>query len=500
VIPYLSIIEQTASVFKGIFNSPNNNDIILEHHSNIVMPDDDQERNLRKLVASRWDKPIIITTMVQFLETVMSAYGSNLRKFHNMQDAVIIFDEIQSLPTKSIHLFNEVISFLSKILNSTILLCTATQPLLAKTERKNLLLSEEPNLIDWVEDKSKESQRVKIIIEKEYKNLDEFSQFVFDKAEENERVLVIVNTKKVASNVYQKVKAKISSADDKFEIYHLSTAMCSMHRFCVLNKIKKCLKEERKCICISTQLIEAGVDISFPCVIRSLAGLDSIAQAAGRCNRNGESSEPKYVYIVSLRDEKIDKLHDIRIGKETADRIINENINNSETNEYIDYLSKQILDTYYEYYFHQQKNIMDFPVDNYSVYEMLSSNELGKGNYRNRTGKDFNHCLSHCFSSASDAFSVIDNKKQQVVVFYGEAENLIEQYEKTFSLKEKINIIKKLEKLSVSLYGDCQKLLEKGIIFKLDKKYDEFGIMVLHKNYSEEVGVTLEENLDDFIN
>lgn len=104
------------------------------------MPIYDEGKNLKRLADSRWDNPIIITTMVQFLETVMSAKASDLRKFHNMSNSVIIFDEIQSLPIKTVHLFNEVVSFLSKILNTTILLCSATQPLLSQTKKKNLLL------------------------------------------------------------------------------------------------------------------------------------------------------------------------------------------------------------------------------------------------------------------------------------------------------------------------------------------------------------------------
>ena len=133
VIPYLSIIEQTAKSIRDIFNLTQESDIVFEHHSNIIEPANEKESEIQKLSASRWDSPIIITTMVQFLESVMSSKGGKLRKFSHMANSVIIFDEVQSAPIKTIHCFNEVVSFLSKILNSTIILCSATQPTLETT-------------------------------------------------------------------------------------------------------------------------------------------------------------------------------------------------------------------------------------------------------------------------------------------------------------------------------------------------------------------------------
>ena len=159
VIPYLSITTQTAKTFRDVLGLNSDSDVLLEHYSTAGMQRsadvadnassefEDAGEHQRKLAAERWDNPIIVTTMVEFLETVMSARGTKLRKFHNMADSVIIFDEIQSLPMNTINLFNEIVSFLSKITNSTILLCSATQPLLEKTKRENLLLSEKPDLI-----------------------------------------------------------------------------------------------------------------------------------------------------------------------------------------------------------------------------------------------------------------------------------------------------------------------------------------------------------------
>jgi CRISPR-associated endonuclease/helicase Cas3 len=480
VIPYLSIIEQTAKNIRDMFEIEQNSPLLLEHHSNIALSDDDEKKDYQKLAASRWDNPIIITTMVQFLETVMSSRGSKLRKLHNMQDSIIIFDEIQFLPTNTVHLFNEVVSFLSKILDSTILLCTATQPLLGLTERRNLILPDKPYLIDEVEGCFKDLKRTQIVVESE-KCIEDFAHFIIKNAKQNTNCLVIVNTKKYARDLF----TILNKINEGFELMHLSTSMCSTHRFDVIQKIKDNLTKGIKVICVSTQLIEAGIDISFNCVIRAMAGLDSILQAAGRCNRNGESVNVKNVYVVPIKDENLDKLKDIKIGKEITQRIINEN-------PAADFSTQEILNKYYDYYFFQRKNIMDFPTDKgESIYEMLSTNCIGKINYSNKTRNKFNQYIGHAFSSADENYYMIANNTQSVIVYYEESESLIEQYTNVTNIKDKINIIRKLEKFSVSLYRDYElKILTDN--HAIDVIDDEFGLHILDKRYyDQQKGVVL---------
>ena len=485
VIPYLSIIEQTAAEFRKIFDLQDENDIILEHHSGIVMPDDEKEREIRKLASSRWDKPIIITTMVQFLETIMSARGSDLRKFHQMSNSIIIFDEIQSLPVKTIHLFNETVSFLAKICNTTILLCTATQPLLDKTDRKNLLLEDTPELISC--DKMFDEIKRTVIVAVEERDPEAFADFIEEKARKNSDCLAIVNTRKTAREVFDRLKG-ISD----FEVYHLSTSMCSVHRAETITQIKKALESKRRIICVTTQLIEAGVDISFSCVVRASAGLDSVAQAAGRCNRNGESVKPKEVYIIPIKGENLDMLADIKSGKDITGRLIREN-------ESADMLNPDIMEQFYKYYYFNRGNIMDYPVDTGSIYDMLSCNNTGMGNYRNRTGRYCQSIIAQAFHTAAEEFCVIDKKTESVVVLYGEAEKLKDDYNKQpkgIITKEKLNIIRKLEKFNVSLYHwEIGELT--GAIDVLD---EETGIKILDKfHYSRETGVVLETDPSDYI-
>ena len=481
VIPYLSIIEQTASELRKILSLQENSDLILEHHSNIIPPDDEEWQEIRKLATSRWDKPIIITTMVQFLETAMSSKGSELRKFHNMSDSVIIFDEIQSLPIKSIHLFNETVSFLSKLCNSTILLCTATQPLLDKTERANLLLENNPSLVDC--DKAFEDIKRTHILPIEEKDVDGFAAFISGKADICGNCLTIVNTKKSAREVFDKLKNK-----NGFLIYHLSTSMCPAHRNEVIAKIIKIRKEtpDEKIICISTQLVEAGIDFSFSCVVRATAGLDSVAQAAGRCNRNGESENPQNVYVIPLKGENLDKLVDIKSGKEITERLVRENKN-------VDLLDPTIMREFYRYYFYVRKDLMDYPTnDGGTIYDMLSFNNMGLGNYKNRTGSNYNCIIAHAFRTADENFYVIDKNAESVVVLYDSAEKLIEIYNKQPKdriTKEKLDIIKKLQKYSVSLYSYEMENLASAISI-LD---EEIGIKILNRiHYSEYVGVVFE--------
>jgi CRISPR-associated endonuclease/helicase Cas3 len=487
VIPYLSIIEQTSYEVRKILSLSQENDVILEHHSSIITPEDDDERETRKLATSRWDNPIIITTMVQFLETVMSARGSDLRKFHNMSDAVIIFDEIQSLPIKTIHLFNETVSFLAKMRNSTVLLCSATQPRLHLTVRKNLLLEDNSMLIDCSELFS-QVKRTVIVAESE-KDMDGFADFIAEKAQLNGNCLAIVNTKKSAREIFGRLK----SSD--FEIVHLSTSMCSKHREDTLAKIKLSLDSNRNIICIATQLIEAGVDISFACVIRAAAGLDSVAQAAGRCNRNGESAAPKNVYVVPLNGENLERLDDIKCGKEITERLIRQHKNT-------DLSDLAIMDKFYEHYFHGKDSCMDYPLNGGgTLYDFLSVNNAGRGAYRNKTGENAPCCIAHAFLGASNDFCVIDKNTVSVIVVYGEAQSLIEAYfnqPAKVVTKEKLSIVRKLERFSVSLFShEIERLTEVGAITILD---DETGIRVLaEKYYNENVGVVFEINPLEYI-
>ena len=424
VIPYLSITTQTAKTFRDVLGLNSDSDVLLEHYSTAGMQRsadvadnassefEDAGEHQRKLAAERWDNPIIVTTMVEFLETVMSARGTKLRKFHNMADSVIIFDEIQSLPMNTINLFNEIVSFLSKITNSTILLCSATQPLLEKTKRENLLLSEKPDLIAETESYEDKLRRTRIVASAENKSCDELGQIIYQQARKNGNCLAIVNLKKEAREIFQCLERL--DVNHEFELIHLSTAMCGRHRTDCLNRIGALLDpgNPKPVICVSTQLIEAGVDISFACVVRAMAGLDSIMQAAGRCNRNGESVEPKNVYVYPLKDEDSMEryLPDIAMGKQLTLQIM-ENYPGK------DLLSSNILEQYYDMLLRKKDGngkggYTDCPIRGRAegattAYDLLSFNECDRSQFTNTTGGKYGLCFAQAFQTVSDNFHVI---------------------------------------------------------------------------------------------
>jgi len=287
VIPFTSIIEQNASVFRNAMKSLqdlNPMEIVLEHHSNF---DPNMETTRTRLMTENWDAPLIVTTAVQFYESLFSSKTSRIRKLHRMSKAVIILDEAQTLPVDYIKPCLSALKELTDNYNSTVVLCTATQPAIGK--RNDFLigldLGLEREIIPDPKSLYQRLRRVKI------ENIGEQTDSqIAEKLLNNEKVLCIVNTRKHAKLLYEAI------GEDESH-FHLSALMCPIHRRKTLEIINQRLGKDLPCRLISTQLIEAGVDIDFPIVYRSSAGVDSIAQAAGRCNRNGRQSGGGKTYV-----------------------------------------------------------------------------------------------------------------------------------------------------------------------------------------------------------
>lgn len=484
IIPYLSILDQTARDIRTALQISSDDTTVLEHHSNLIPSDNDEEMKETRLLTSRWDAPIVITTLVQFLESIYSEKSGKLRKLHSMANAVFIFDEVQSLPVKCVHLFNEAINFLSAIGGSTILLCTATQPLLERVDRP-IKLSNIPELIQNVDTAFEKLKRTRIVdstISGGY-SLEQLRDFVLEKAETAGNCLVILNTKADVAKLYDALKNQTSQSEAPFQLTHLSTMMCPEHRLKVLNKLKEDLPEQRV-ICVSTQLIEAGVDISFGCVVRALAGLDSIAQAAGRCNRNGEDPDGREVYIVNLAEENLSKLPDICCGRNVTKRILEES--------YEDLLATAVLERYYKEYFYKRKNEMDYSIRDYgTLYDLLSLNQQGCGAYVNAGGKSPPE-LRQAFQTAGELFCVIEQNTTDVLVPYGRGTELAEEY-KSASLREKPKLLREMGQYSVALYPYQIRMLEDEQALGLIAD----DMLVLNKQYyDEERGVVFSREME----
>lgn len=286
VIPYCSIIEQNAQVFSNIFGD----NVVLEHHSNFDFDDEENELNNKKRLASEnWNMPFIVTTNVQFFESLYSNKPSKCRKLHNIAGSVIIFDEVQAIPNNYLAPCMRAIEELVREYNCSAVLCSATQPKLESFFHYKMPIYEmckKPNSI------------FKALKRTNLTNLEEISMWELEeKIEQGNQVLAILNKKDTTKALYENLKSKNCK-----DIYHLSTYMCPEHRRNVISEIRTRLKKGLDCKVISTNLIEAGVDLDFQEVYREMTGIDSIIQAAGRANREGRRQNLGEVYVFSFKE------------------------------------------------------------------------------------------------------------------------------------------------------------------------------------------------------
>jgi CRISPR-associated endonuclease/helicase Cas3 len=283
-IPYTSIIEQTADVYRAIFGP----DAVIEHHSSVPVDDEtgDSESELKaRLAAENWDAPIIVTTTVQLFESLFSNRASRCRKLHNIASSVLILDEVQTLPLGLLDPILEVLQQLVDFYRVSVVLCTATQPSVEEGPlRKGLR-----NVREIVQEPQRYFTSLQRV-EYEFPSREETWTWnqVAAAMEDERQVLTIVNTKKDALNL-------LDALGEQEGLYHLSTLMCGAHRRDVLRIIRERLSNNEPCRVVSTQVVEAGVDLDFPTVFRAIGPLDRIIQAAGRCNREGKRQKGRVV-------------------------------------------------------------------------------------------------------------------------------------------------------------------------------------------------------------
>lgn len=491
IIPFTTIIDQNSKDIKAFLGRE---DIVLEHHSNLVIDNDDEDY---KLLTERWDSPVILTTMVQFLNTLFKGGTQSIRRMHNFANSIIIFDEIQAIPIKCINMFNFAVNFLSKICNATIILCSATQPLLSGTERP-ILLEENAQIIKDANDKFKDFKRTRIIprIRAEGHSCQALKEFVNEITEETDSILVVLNTKNSAKELFRAIDAENSLLPEENQaiVFHLSTNMCPAHRMKILGRIRKDLGK-RKVICISTQLIEAGVNISFKCVVRSLAGLDSIAQAAGRCNRHAEN-DCGNVFIVNMDQdsENVSKLLEIKVGQHTTNRILAEYGSNPEAFDN-DLISPKAIKKYFQYYFCELKSQMNYtlpkPNADKTMFDLLAENREVVAAYVEKNMVKPDLLLHSSFKTAGDYFEAIDQNTKGVIVPYGKGEELIIKINGRCNLTDLKRYLKEAQQYSVNLYDlEFKKLEALGAIVLLNNG----GVLALRTGfYDENTGVTEEE-------
>ena len=478
--PFLSILEQNAAELKGVFGDSEN---ILEHHSNVITENGSEGDRLEsyELLSDNWSSPIILTTMVRFLDVLFGKSTTDIRRMHQLKNSIIIIDEAQSIPVRYINMFNSMMNFLGYICKATIVLCTATQPIFEKTDRP-LLYADNACMISDTDKYSKAFKRVDIITDhlKRIYDTEDLAQLILSLSGNSS--LVILNTKSAVQKLYEHIKAVFS---EKYKIVQLTTYMCPQHRLDVISGLKEALARNDKIICISTQLIEAGVDISFETVFRSMSGLDSIAQAAGRCNRHGRNRNPGKTYIIQYKEENVSSLEDIREGQRAMSTML-ANFHGE------DLLTPEAITAYYEQYFFNRKDIMDAPAQRYkndfsseqSLYSFLGSNLTAKREYQKYEGQKYRYPLSQAFKTAAELFSPIEQENSvSIIVYYKDSKEIIESLYSENDTERKKKLLRRLQRYSVNMMISSAKYRRLTEQSAIETQLFEGRLLILTESY-----------------
>ena len=443
VIPYTSIIEQNAKIFRDIFGSKN----VLEHHCNfdpgtIDTEDMDNGKEALRLSTENWDMPVVVTTNVQFFESLFSNRRSRCRKLHNLAKSVIILDEAQMLPTEYLKPCLAALSELVRNYGSTVVICTATQPKLGDLLDESIRPEE---IIQSPEQLYESFKRVRVT------DLGKLSDIELSaRLKKHRQVLCIVNTRNHAKKLYD-------ALEKSRNCHHLSARMCPVHRRKKIAEIKNLLKEGKDCRVISTQLIEAGVDIDFPVVYRTMTGIDSIAQAAGRCNREGKAPTGDVFVFKSTES----------YGKATSWQNLVAEVGEMAFNKNEDPLS---LSTVSEYFGQLYR---------YKDGDGLDSKRILPA-FEERSDE-----LAFPFEDVADAFSIIEGGTKDLIIPYDDnAESIIQNLRSTDS---PWRYVRPLQGYTVSIYPNEFRELERS--YAVDLIGDRFYILKSREDYSDETGL-----------
>lgn len=483
-MPLLSIIEQNAGIIHDYIG---NEELILEHHSNIVETDENDELDKRELLVESWDVPIIITTMVQMLNTLFAGKTANIRRMQALCNSIIVIDEVQTVPDKMLSLFNLALNFLAKICNATIILCSATQPCFEKTMYP--LDKSVKDLITLTKEQETVFKRVRL----EYKgemDCEELADFAAGILEENNSLLLVCNTKNEAAVMFNLLCSKIKDV----KAFHISAGMCTAHRKETIKEMQEALEnKQQKVLCVSTQVIEAGVDVSFARVIRLLAGMDNIVQATGRENRNREFDGLAPGYIVRLKGEVLKGLSEIEAAKNaTANLLVkyknspkiydNDLMSEKAINEYYECLYGNVNDGYHDFYIESVRD---------SILNLMSCNE----NVDSGKIPEYNKYFMHqALKTAGGLFTVFDESSIDIIVPYNRGIEIIQEVfavgDKDYGKLKAVLNEAKLYTVSLFKYQKI-KLEEQGALIFVPSA----GVYILQDGYYDELtGLNLNQS------
>lgn len=467
VIPYTSIITQTAMVFREIFGEEN----ILEHHSEVVVEqqteDDksDEQMSRLKFLTENWDAPIILTTNVQFFESLFASKPAKCRKVHNIANSVIVMDEVQALPEGFLSPILSAIDTLSEAFHCSILCCSATQPVYDEDLNSPDDGSDYYTPLDTRGDLVPREAKYFVPFDRVDYHLEPqtvTSQELADRLAAEHSVLCVVNSRKDAGQVYRALRDLPKVKAD--EVIHLSRSMCSAHLRRAIETIKVRMREGKPTKVISTQLIEAGVDLDFPCVWRAHSGLGSIIQAGGRCNREGKMERRGQVIVFSLADGSR-PFGNIARGCNATKMLLHKL-----SNKITDPTNPEVIAKYYRLYF---KDIPDF--DTEGIEKDLTEDP-----------EDIN------FESAAERFKLIDDEGTfPVIVPYMEEGKALVRKIRNHEILTREDY-HRMQEYSVSLrQGDYSTLLSHGNIEQIPWGEDFISVLVDDECYDSVAGVVI---------
>lgn len=449
VIPFTSIVEQNAEVFRTAMRSLGDGvpDPVIEHHSNL---DAGAETVASRLSTENWDAPLVVTTSVQFYESLFAARTSRCRKLHNLSKAVIILDEAQTLPVDYLEPCLRVLRELTTNYGSTVVLCTATQPAIQRRDDFPIGLADVQEIIPDHRRLYASLKRVTV------EDLGPLKDIPLSKRiAQNEQVLCIVNTRNHARMLFQAIGEK---EDGHF---HLSALMCPQHRTVALNQVRAQLSAGRRCRVIATQLVEAGVDIDFPVVYRSLAGIDSIAQAAGRCNRNGRLKRGQ-TFI--FRSEHRSQEQFIADTANCASQVLPL---------HDDPLSLEAVDHYFRLYYWDQSSRWD-------AKRILQEFHLNQ---------DRHLPFLFGFATVGERFRLIDDQGRPVIIPWGDTGRALCAQLRNVGDAPSRQLLRRLQRYTVRV---PLKLWDQHIGRTIELVLDRYPVLTSLEHYSERTGLTLE--------
>lgn len=447
VIPYTSIIEQTSNVFKRIFGNDFQHNVI-EHHSNL---DENKKSFKDKLACENWDAPIIVTTNVQLFESLYSNNTSKCRKLHNIANSVIILDEVQMMPTSYLKPILNSLKFLVEKLKCSIVLCSATQPFIYNkigNEKNAFVGIDKTKVLELMQTITPNSLNINLKrVNIHYDTQEICEDSLIKKLSTYDKYLCILDNRLLCKNIFKKINKNNNN------VYHLSNNMCGEHKSNLISNIKLKLSKNEDVKLITTQLVEAGVDIDFPIVFKKISGLDSIIQAAGRCNREGKIQIGD-VFVFNIKSGS-DFIFEKQIS--ATKFILNKYKNN------LNCFDNLIIEEYFKYYYQS--------IDNFDKAAVTSNLEQIE---------DF----KFKFETVSNNFKLIDDNCNSIIIKYNNDE-LLKNLENNFDFLT----IRKLQRYTVNV---SKKIFE--ILVNTNKIKEVNGCFIQNddKLYDNDIGLNIE--------